>query len=159
LRRAAGAPGPREQRLDQDAGGAAAQHQADHADRENEEARNTAEERPRPARLLTFPSLPTPIRCGILGPLRALCGRGSMPMQTVLLADDERVFKAIEGTCLRRDVCRLIKAAPARLSESAASERPHLIIVAVENDVERRDVHRLGRSKSLLRTPIIALDL
>jgi len=80
-------------------------------------------------------------------------------MQTVLLSDDERVFKAIEGTCLRRDVCRLIKVAPERLEEAARSERPQLIIVAIENDAERRSLRALRESKPPIRTPIIALDL
>jgi len=85
-------------------------------------------------------------------------------MQTVLVADEERTFKALEGTCLRREVCRLVKATPGRLVETAAADPPDLIIVPLSRrgspaalEMERA-LAGLGRIRSLAAVPIIALD-
>ncbi|HZI94755.1 MAG TPA: PilZ domain-containing protein [Patescibacteria group bacterium] len=79
-------------------------------------------------------------------------------MQTVLLADDERVFKALEGTCLRREVCTLVKAPAERLAAVAAERSPDLIVLAIDNDAARAAFHDLREEEALSPIPIIALD-
>jgi uncharacterized protein (TIGR02266 family) len=79
-------------------------------------------------------------------------------MQTVLLADDERVFKALEGTCLRREGCHLVKAPPHRLSDAASERSPDLIVLAIDTDTARAAFRRLREESALSTIPIIALD-
>lgn len=80
-------------------------------------------------------------------------------MQTVLLADDERVFKALEGTCLRREVCRLAKTSPARLVEAATAAPPDLIVLVIDGDEALRALLDLRGCMALSSIPIIALDV
>jgi uncharacterized protein (TIGR02266 family) len=79
-------------------------------------------------------------------------------MQIVLLADDERVFKALEGTCLRREACQLVKASAERLAAVATERCPDLIVLAVDDDAGRAAFRELREEKALSPVPIIALD-
>jgi uncharacterized protein (TIGR02266 family) len=79
-------------------------------------------------------------------------------MQTVLLADDERVFKALEGTCLRRETCKLKKASLETLSTVAVSEPPDLIVLALTSPDSVQRLRDLRANEALSRVPIIALD-
>lgn len=80
------------------------------------------------------------------------------PMETILLADDERIFKAVEGTCLRRERCRLLKAPAERLLESAKSRRPDLLVTFTSDDRSREALRRLCSEESLATVPIVVLD-
>ena len=78
-------------------------------------------------------------------------------METVLLADDERLFKAVEGTSLRRERCRLLMASADRLSPTAAKTHPDLIITTTDDAPSRaRLTTRLAR-KSLSWIPILVV--
>jgi len=92
----------------------------------------------------------------------------ALPMQTrpaalvALIGDDERIFKALEGTCLRRDVCKLVKADPGRIVATAVADPPDLIVLALDSASRTADSARLlgelaGRSE-LDAVPILALD-
>src|SRR5262245_36499505 len=78
-------------------------------------------------------------------------------MQTVLLADDERLFRSLEGTCLRREIVRLCKAPPAALVATASRDHPDLILLALD-DASHRILRDLCGAMPLDAIPIIALD-
>src|SRR5574342_23921 len=80
-------------------------------------------------------------------------------MATVLLVDDERLFKAVEGTCLRREGCRLLKASPSDLPAVALARRPDLILAAAIDDASRELVLQLGSDRSIGSIPILVLDM
>jgi len=80
-------------------------------------------------------------------------------METVLLADDEIVFKAVEGTCLRRERCRLIKASTARLQSIARSSRPDLMLLSLRGEESRVPLLKICDDRDLAAIPIIVLDL
>jgi len=79
-------------------------------------------------------------------------------MPTVLLVDDEIVFKAVEGTCLRREPCRLVMAKRDAVPERADSDPPDLLIAAVSDDTSRSWLESLSRDTRLARLPMIVLD-
>ncbi|HET6372521.1 MAG TPA: hypothetical protein VFG76_04395 [Candidatus Polarisedimenticolia bacterium] len=79
-------------------------------------------------------------------------------MATVLLADDDRLFKAVQGTLLLRDGCRLLKAPIADLPRAAADGRPDLILISVTDAASKRSLARLQASPALALIPILALD-
>lgn len=80
-------------------------------------------------------------------------------METVLLVDDDILFKAVEGTCLRREKCRLIMTPPEELLRAALSEKPGLIVASLTSDTPQAELVRLLESKSLGTIPIIVLEL
>ena len=79
-------------------------------------------------------------------------------METVLLVDDERLFKAVEGTCLRREKCRLVMAPVENLLQTAAEKNPDLILVAYSSDITE-ELLRVLKSRVLGGVPVIILEL
>jgi hypothetical protein len=79
-------------------------------------------------------------------------------MDTVLLVDDDILFKAVEGTCLRRERCRLVKTPPDNILEAALSERPDLIVTASTSDASRGELTRLLDAPPLEEIAIIVLE-
>ena len=80
-------------------------------------------------------------------------------MPTVLLVDDEQVFRAVEGTCLRRERARLVKAVPEKVAEVARSVKPDLIVASYSDASSRRQLRDLCSHPELSSIPILALDL
>ena len=80
-------------------------------------------------------------------------------MPTVLLVDDEQVFRAVEGTCLRRERARLVKALPEKVAEVARSVKPDLIVASYSDASSRRQLRDLCSHRDLSSIPILALDL
>ncbi|HKY31239.1 MAG TPA: PilZ domain-containing protein [Candidatus Polarisedimenticolia bacterium] len=76
----------------------------------------------------------------------------------VLLLDDADIFKAVEGTCLRRERCRLIKAAAESLRPVASAERPSLLILSSHDAASKRRVLELRREPPLSEIPAVLLD-
>jgi hypothetical protein len=79
-------------------------------------------------------------------------------METILLADDERIFKAVEGTCLRRERCRLLKAPSERLLDVALERPPDLILACLSDDASRSALRRICAEGALASVPIVVLD-
>ncbi|HEY3176072.1 MAG TPA: PilZ domain-containing protein [Candidatus Polarisedimenticolia bacterium] len=79
-------------------------------------------------------------------------------METVLLADDERIFRAVEGTCLRRERCRLLKATASALRDVAVARRPDLLVTSLADDETRLALHLVLSESSLASVPIIVVD-
>lgn len=78
-------------------------------------------------------------------------------MATVLLVDDERIFKALEGTCLRRERCRLLKSSHARIPETSLAQRPDLIVLFVADDESLEAVCLLLADGSIASIPVLVL--
>ncbi len=79
-------------------------------------------------------------------------------MPTVLLVDDAFVFKAVEGTCLRREPCRLVMAAADAVLDRVAADSPDLLIASVTDDDSRVWLLGLSRDTRLEGLPMIVLD-
>ncbi|MFQ5700986.1 MAG: PilZ domain-containing protein [Acidobacteriota bacterium] len=77
-------------------------------------------------------------------------------MVTVLLLDDDILFKAVEGSCLRRERCRLVKAASGDLVRVAGERAADLIVVS--SLVGRELLRRLLVDPAVFTTPIIVID-
>lgn len=76
----------------------------------------------------------------------------------VLLLDDADTFKAVEGTCLRRDRCRLVKASFEDLPQVASRSRPALVLASCA-DAEGRDrAIALCAEHALADVPVLLLD-
>src|SRR5262245_21596992 len=80
-------------------------------------------------------------------------------MPTVLLVDDEQVFRAVEGTCLRRERARLVKALPENVADVASSVKPDLIVASYSDAPSRRRLRELCSHPDVSSIPILALDL
>ncbi len=80
-------------------------------------------------------------------------------MATVLLADDERLFKAVEGSLLRRDACRLLKAAPDDFLARAQVLKPDLLVLSISDEDSRRLLSRICDDPALSGIPVIAVEL
>ncbi len=80
-------------------------------------------------------------------------------MATVLLADDEKLFKAVEGSLLRRDACRLLKAAPDAFLARAQVLRPDLLVLSISDEGSRRLLSQICDDPDLSGIPIIAVEL
>jgi len=79
-------------------------------------------------------------------------------METVLLADDERLFRAVEGTSLRRERCRLLMATDEKLADTAARKRPDLIITRTGDAASRARLTALLASRPLSRIPVVVVE-
>jgi len=79
-------------------------------------------------------------------------------MPTVLLVDEEIVFKAVEGTCLRREPCRLVMAKRNAVGARAGADAPDLLIAAVTDDSSRAWLETVTRDTRLAGLPMIVLD-
>lgn len=79
-------------------------------------------------------------------------------MLTILLVDDEDIFKAVEGTCLRREPCRLLKSPPDRLLERAVGDPPDLIILSHAGAAARRLLGEVCAAPQLSEIPVISID-
>ncbi|MGH9870640.1 MAG: PilZ domain-containing protein [Candidatus Polarisedimenticolia bacterium] len=77
----------------------------------------------------------------------------------VLLLDDAGTFKAVEGTCLRRQRCRLFKAPFDRLTDAARDHRPSLLLATCRDDADRDRVLSACADRSLSRVPVVLVDL
>jgi len=77
----------------------------------------------------------------------------------ILLLDDAGTFKAVEGTCLRRHRCRLLKAPVDRLAEAARDHHPVLVFASCTDREARERVLAASRAPALSRVPVLLLDL
>ncbi|HET9480273.1 MAG TPA: PilZ domain-containing protein [Candidatus Polarisedimenticolia bacterium] len=79
-------------------------------------------------------------------------------MATVLLADDDRLFKAVEGTCLRRERCRLIMAPFESLRDTALQARPDLILAPAPAAARQEGVRALLGDPKLSAIPVLLIE-
>ncbi len=77
-------------------------------------------------------------------------------MATVLLFDDDILFKAVEGTCLRRERCRLVKAPPA--SAARAARRAGADLILASTAARRADLAAVFSDSTVARVPVLVLD-
>lgn len=77
-------------------------------------------------------------------------------MATVLLFDDDILFKAVEGSCLRRERCHILKTAPEAAIATARKAHPDLVIASSVTPL--KDLGAVFKDSSLRRTPIVVLD-
>jgi len=77
-------------------------------------------------------------------------------MATVLLFDDDILFKAVEGSCLRRERCRILKTEPSRAVAAARKAHPDLVIAS--SVAPLKDLGAVFKDARLRRTPIVVLD-
>ena len=77
-------------------------------------------------------------------------------MATVLLFDDDILFKAVEGSCLRRERCRILKTEPSRAVAAARKAQPDLVIAS--SVAPLADLGAVFKDARLSRTPIVVLD-
>ncbi len=77
-------------------------------------------------------------------------------MATVLLFDDDILFKAVEGSCLRRERCRILKTPPSRAVAAARKTHPDLVIAS--SVAPLKDLGAVFKDARLRRTPIVVLD-
>lgn len=82
-------------------------------------------------------------------------------MVTILLADDERIFKVVQGTLLRREACRLLKAPFGSLPALAVEHSPDLVIVpaAARDAAVDRLASEMRARRETRGIPIIILDM
>lgn len=80
-------------------------------------------------------------------------------MATVLLADDERLFKVLQRTLLRRDACKLVKAPASDLPRRAAEVEPDLVCLSISSPAERDVMASLRGDERLSAIPILVLDV
>jgi hypothetical protein len=77
-------------------------------------------------------------------------------MATVLLFDDDILFKAVEGSCLRRERCRILKTPPSGAVAAARKSCPDLVIASSATPL--KDLGAMFKDARLRRTPIVVLD-
>jgi len=77
-------------------------------------------------------------------------------MATVLLFDDDILFKAVEGSCLRRERCRILTTPPSRAVAAARKAHPDLVIASSVTPL--KDLGAVFKDARLRRTPIVVLD-
>jgi uncharacterized protein (TIGR02266 family) len=76
----------------------------------------------------------------------------------VLLLDDADTFRAVEGTCLRRDRCRLLKASFDEIPEVASKHHPDLILASCSDAAGRERALALCSDRGLADVPVLLLD-
>jgi len=94
---------------------------------------------------------------GPLGPVVPWPAMSAVP-PVVLLLDDADTFKAVEGTCLRRDRCRLLKASFDELREVASRSHPALILASCADAPARARATALCAERELSDVPVLLLD-
>jgi len=85
--------------------------------------------------------------------------RMSAASPVVLLLDDAGTFKAVEGTCLRRHRCRLVKASVDGLADAAGDHHPAMVFASCSDASARERVLAACRAPALSRVPVLLLDL
>ena len=78
-------------------------------------------------------------------------------MVTALLLDHQDIFRAIEGSLLRRERCRLVMAGAVHLLATARACRPDLILSIAIDDESRAAAIELCRARGLMGIPVILL--
>jgi hypothetical protein len=76
----------------------------------------------------------------------------------VLLLDDADTFRAVEGTCLRRDRCRLLKASLDDLPSVASRSRPDLVLASCSDAAGRERALAMCSDRALADVPVLLLD-
>jgi len=79
-------------------------------------------------------------------------------MPTVLLVDEAFIFKAVEGTCLRHESCRLVMAKRDAVPARVEADQPDLLIASVTDEGSREWLREASRDARLGRLPMIVLD-